>query len=585
MIRDILIQHIEKALKGLVPDAKIEIKLEHPIDVSHGDYSSNVALVAYRYFASTVDAHSDEITWTQVASSALDLAKKLKEKIAEDLPKEVERIEVAGPGFINFHLKKEFLYKVVKIITDHEMYGWTDFLKGKKYVVEYTNPNPFKQFHIGHLMDNAIGEALSRIVEWHGAETTRVCYQGDVGRHVALCIYGMRLLKEGFPEDTVSLEDKIAYLGHAYAAGSKAAKEDETLDALIRSINKKIYEHSDDEVNELYEKGKEWSLEYFEEIYKKLGTKFDRYFFESVTAPIGQGIVTEGLEKGIFELSEGAIIFPGEKHGEHTRVFINKEGLPTYEAKELGLAKLKYDTYKYDTAITVTGNEISAYFKVIVKALSLMYPDLASKITHVPHGMLKLPTGKMSSRTGDVITADSLINEAIERVREKIKDRNFDDATAKEVSEKVAVGAIKYAILKQSPGKDIIFDMEQALSFEGDSGPYLQYSYVRANSILEKLDGEVKFDFPTGSSKEQEYLEQIVYRLPEISEQAMKELAPQNITTYLIELAGAFNSYYANNKILDAGDDTPYRIALTKAFATVMKNGLTILGIPTPTKM
>jgi arginyl-tRNA synthetase len=571
MVRDILIKSIQKAIGAIAPDVSSQslIKLEHPTEISHGDYSTNAALA----FAK------------ELKTNPKKLAEEIVAKLNENLPKEVEKVEVAGPGFINFHLTAKCLQETVKTIGEHEKFGTTAELKGKKYVVEYTDPNPFKQFHIGHLMDNAIGEAISRIVEWNGADTTRVCYQGDVGRHVALCIYGMRLLKDSYPDDAVSLSDKMAYLGRAYAAGSKAAKEDPSLDESIRLINKKIYEHSDEEVETLYQQGKEWSLEYFEEIYKLLGTKFDHYFFESVTGPVGLKIVEEGLKKGVFEKSEGAIIFPGEKYGEHTRVFVNKEGLPTYEAKELGFAQVKYDAYPYDVSITLSANEISAYFKVIIKALSLIRPELAPKITHVAHGVLKLPSGKMSSRTGDVITAEAFIGQAVDRVKEKIAERGFDEATTKTVADQVAIGAIKYVILKQSPGKDIIFDMEQALSFEGDSGPYLQYSYVRAKSVLEKLDGEVAFDFPTQTTKEQSYLEKIVYRLPEVLEQSLKELAPQNITTYLIDLAGAFNSFYAHNKILDESDNTPYRVALTRAFTTVMRNGLTILGIPVPEVM
>ncbi len=570
MTRDVIIKLIKKVLKKAYPELQtsLEVKLEHPTDLSHGDYSTNMALVLAK----------------EVGKNPKELATELAEKLNEELPDEVERITVAGPGFINFHLKIEFLHKVVKIITDHDMYGRTDFLKGTKAVFEYTDPNPFKQFHIGHLMSNAIGEALSRIYEWHSAEVKRVCYQGDVGRHVALAIYGIRLMKEPFPDDSKSLPEKVAYLGKAYALGATKFKDDPSIESDVQRLNKKIYDGDDEEVNELYEKGREWSLLHFEELYKKLGTKFDRYIFESEASPLGLSMVKENIGN-VFEESEGAVIFPGEKYDLHTRVFITKEGLPTYEAKELGLSKIKYEAFPFEKSIIMTATEQNAYFEVVLKALSLIEPKIAATTSHVSHGMLRLPTGKMSSRTGDVITGESLIIDAEERVREKMKERNFNSEEESRIAQQVAVGAIKYSILKQSPGKDIIFDMEQALSFEGDSGPYLQYSYVRANSVLEKLDGEVKFDFPTTSTKEQEYLEKIVYRLPEITEQAIKEMAPQNITTYLIELAAAFNSYYATNKILDAGDDTPYRIALTKAFATVMENGLTILGIPSPDKM
>jgi arginyl-tRNA synthetase len=578
---------IEEQLKSLIETALKEriggelakpIHLEHPGDISHGDYSTNVAL-----------AYAKELKANPVAF-AVELVAKMHEMRSPD----VAKIEVAGPGFINFYLTPEFFKRSIEeIVKVPEVFGRGEGLKGSRIVIDYTDPNPFKQFHIGHLMSNAIGESVSRLLEWNGADVKRVCYQGDVGRHVALTLWGIRVMKEPFPEEEASLEYKTQYLGKAYAYGATALKEKPEIEPEIQKINKLIYDRSDDEVNVVYDHGKEWSLEHFEELYQKLGTHFDTYIFESVTAPVGVKIVEEFLEKGVFEKSQGAIIFPGEKYDLHTRVFITKEGLPTYEAKDLGLAKLKYEAYPFERSIIVTASEQSAYFVVLIKAAEQIFPDIAKTMEHVPHGMLRLPSGKMSSRTGDVITGESLITDAEKKVEEKMKDRDLPEEKKKEIVSQVAVGAIKYSILKQSPGKDIIFDIETALSFEGDSGPYLQYAYVRACSVLEKaektneLPAEVK---PLSENKSLEVaplssLEKLLYRFPEIIEQAMKEKTPQNVATYLIEIAGAFNSFYANNKILDAGEATSYRIALTQAFSIVMKNGLTVLGVPVPDKM
>lgn len=545
-----------------------EIVLEHPEDPKNGDYSSNVAL---RYAK-------------ELKMNPKVLAEKITAKINQSKPDEVIKVEVAGPGFINFYLSADYFAKeIFAIAKNGEDFGKTETLKGKKVVIEYTDPNPFKQFHIGHLMSNTIGEALSRIIEVSGAEVKRACYQGDVGRHVALTMYGIRLMDKAFPEDSASLDEKVAYLGRAYALGATAVKDNAELEKNIQVINKKIYDKSDGEVNDFYNKGREWSLEHFEELYAKLGTHFDQYFFESATAPVGMEIVKENLKKGVFEESEGAVIFSGEKHDLHTRVFITREGLPTYEAKELGLAKLKYDVFPFDTSIVITASEQSGYFNVLMKVIELVFPKIGATMRHVSHGMLRLPSGKMSSRTGDVITGESLIAEAEKRVEEKVKDRDYSDELKKEVVEKVAIGALKYSILKQSPGKDIIFDFDSALSFEGDSGPYLQYAYVRARSVLEKAG--VQDEKGKRGDGEVTLLEQLLPRLPEVTELALKEMAPQYITTYLIQLAAAFNHFYATNKIIDAGEDTDYRLALTWAFATVMKNGLTTLGLPVVEKM
>src|SRR5690606_17532830 len=252
-------------------------------------------------------------------------------------------------------------------------------------------------------------------------------------------------------------------LGKAYVIGNEAYESDTEAKKEIEAINKKIYDGSDDAVNTVYEEGREESLKYFEEIYKRLNASFDYYFFESETAPIGKKIVEENMGT-VFEMSDGAVVFKAETRDPslHTRVFVNSKGVPTYEAKDLGNAKNKYDHYPYDLSVIVTGNEIKDYFRVVLAAMKEVLPDLAKKTKHLSHGMLRLSTGKMSSRTGNIITAEELI----EQVKEKVKGE-----------EEVAIGAIKYMILRQAIGSDIIFDIEKSVSTEGDSGVYLQYAY------------------------------------------------------------------------------------------------------------
>jgi arginyl-tRNA synthetase len=424
-------------------------------------------------------------------------------------------------------------------------------------MVEYTDPNPFKEFHIGHLMSNSIGEAVSRIIEWNGAEVKRANYQGDVGIHVAKAVWAMK--------NGVSFAE-------AYACGNKAYEENESDKKEIEELNKKIYEGSDPEISATYQSGRDESLKSFEKIYERLGTKFDFYFFESETAGIGKKIVEENKGK-IFEESDGAIVFRAENVDPslHTRVFINSQGLPTYEAKDLGNAVNKYDKYKYTKSVVVTGNEIRDYFRVILAALKLINPKLAMSTKHLPHGMLRLPTGKMSSRTGDVITAESLI----EDVKEKVKG-----------NEQVAIGAIKYTILRSNIGGDIIFDVDKSVSTEGDSGVYLQYTHARANSVLEKAkEAGTMIYHSVVEEREVHPVERLLYRFPEIIERAEKELAPHYITTYLTELAGAFNNFYAHEQVIGDTKESGYRLAIVQAAKVVLKNGLAVLGIPAPERM
>jgi len=508
-----------------------------------------------------------------------ELAEQIASQINKAKPDWLAKTEVAGPGFLNFNLSDEFLISQIKdILTRGETYGEGDHAKGLKTIVEYTDPNPFKEFHIGHLMSNAVGESISRIIAANGAEVKRACYQGDVGMHVAKAVWAIKKQNLSDPENIAT-----DVLGKMYKIGALAYESDEQAKKEIQEINQKIYNHDDAEINKIYDAGKKISIDYFKKIYQKLGTKFDFYFFESESGAFGKQMVEEN--KSVFTTGEGgAIVYAGEADGLHTRVFVNSEGLPTYEAKELGLAKIKYDQYPYDYSVVVTGNEIKEYFKVILAAMKKVFPELATKTHHVTHGMLRLPSGKMSSRTGDVITAENLITEVTEKIKAKLAESEKGGNLSEEILEQVAIGAIKYSILKQDSSKDIIFDLDKSISFEGSSGPYLQYTFARTQSLLEKAKTENIQPDLTNSEAPGE-LEHLVYRYPEVVVRAGEHLAPHLITTYLTELASAFNAYYATNQIVSDKPESAYRVALTGAVSRVLENGLKLLAIATPEKM
>lgn len=523
---------INKGLEELgYSEFKNTFDVGHPKDKNFGDYSTNVL-----------------VRMGPVGGSHLE--DNLVKWLDEHRSVEIEKIDIKML-FINFHLSKEFFKNSLgEIIEKGDKFGKGEHAKGFKVMVEHTDPNYFKKLHVGHYMPMTIGSTLASIFKWNGAEVEEVCYYSDVGLQAAKSVWAM---KQGITDDP-------------YVAGTKAYEEDENAKNEIVEINKKIYEHSDPEIEKLYKAGSEESLRGFNEIYRKFGINFDKYFYESKAGKVGEEIVREKLGE-VFEESEGAIVFHAEKHDPslHTRVFINSYGIPTYEAKDLGLAKLKAEAYPCDLSVIVTGNEQKEYFRVLLEALKQVFPDLASKTKHLSHGMLRLPTGKMSSRTGDVITAEALI--------EEVKDRVKGD-------EQVAVGAIKYMILRQSIGNDIIFDFEKSVSTEGDSGVYLQYAHARAGSVLEKA-GVSTWQVDINGQHPVLTIEKLLYRFPEVVERAGAEYAPNYITTYLTELASTFNNFYAQEPII--GDS--YRLAITKAFKIVMRNGLNILGIPAPERM
>ncbi|MCE9585378.1 arginine--tRNA ligase [Candidatus Nomurabacteria bacterium] len=563
---------IKEALKKLDINEEMNFVVEHPEDLKNGDYSTNVAMVCAK----------------KLKMKPIDLAEKLIAELYEDTNEKgivgVDTIQIAGAGFINFYLTREFFSDYVKdILHKGEDWGKNEVLSGKKVMVEYTQPNPFKPFHIGHLMSNAIGESVSRIVEFSGAKTIRANYQGDVGPHIAKAIYGM--YKAGAPADESAPASVLAqYIGECYSKGSDLYDNDQEAKKEIDIINKKVYDRSDAEINKIYDWGRKVTLEAFEEIYKILGTKFDYYFFESEMAPIGEKIVRANVPN-VFEESEGAIVFHAEKYNPklHTRVFLTSQGIPLYETKEIGLTMIKFEKENPDISIVDTAIEQGEYMKVVQQAIALMHPELEKRMKHITHGMMRLASGKMSSRKGNVITGESLLRDSMDVVLEKIQDRDFTEEEKKKVSEIVGVSALKYSILRSSLGSDIIYDFEKSISFEGDSGPYLQYSAMRAKSILVKA-GEIKkaSEIPEQISE----LEKIIYRFPEVVVHSYEELEPHHIATYLTALASSFNSFYAQTQILNSEDKySPYYISLTKSFLTTMQNGLWLLGIKLPERM
>ena len=587
---------IREVLKNLDISEGMDFSIEHPDDFKNGDYSTNVAMVYAKNLKINPKDLAEKIVKMVKTPSAFGISPLAGGE------KYISKIEVAGPGFINFYLSREFFENNIKdILEKGDDWGRNEIVSGKKIMVEYTDPNPFKPFHIGHLMTNAIGESISRIVGFSGAKTIRANYQGDVGPHVAKAIYTMlknRAETNSAMAEFVSASEKANWIGSCYSTGSNLYDTDPNIKKEIDEINKKIYDRSDEEVNKIYDWGREITLLAFEEIYKILGTKFDYYFFESEMAEKGRKVILDNVGK-VFEESDKAIVFHGENYDPklHTRVFINSQGLPTYEAKEVGLTTTKFEKENLDLSIVTTAVEQAEYMRVVQKALSIMYPELEKKMKHVTHGMMKLTTGKMSSRKGNVVTGESLLKDSIDNIYEKMKDREIPEVEKKEISRIVGISALKYSILKSSIGSDIVYDFEKSISFDGDSGPYLQYTAVRANSILEKskdFNLENKKEIPSEVSD----LERSLYKFPEVVVRSYEMLEPHHIVNYLTELASSFNHFYGNTQILVKEDpegkstsngagnkSASFHLDLIKAFYQTMKNGLDLLGIEVPERM
>ena len=583
MIRDTLKIDISKAAKKFGLGVE-DVELMCPTDLKNGDYSTNIALKLVK---------SNKQKAISKKQTPVETAKKLTDSLG-NLPY-IEKLEVKEPGFINFFIKPERLSSEVENILKKKKIDLG--ISKKKVIVEFTDPNPFKEFHIGHLFSNIVGESVSRLLEAAGSTVKRANYQGDVGMHVAKTIWGIpRTLEqtgETFEDQRKKpLKARAFFLGQAYALGAEQFEASEEVKKEVADLNKKIFGH-DPQVYAMYEEGRKWSLQYFEEIYKRLGTKFDFYYLESEVGKVGQKIVGDNLKKGIFVKSDGAVIFPGERFGLHNRVFINSLGLPTYEAKELGLAPTKYKDFPYDLSIIVTGNEIKDYFKVLLAALAQILPDLASKTRHISHGMVRMPGGKMSSRLGNVILGEWLLDEAKKRVKSKFV------SLSDKLSEEIAVGAIKYSLLKGNVGQEVNFSFEESISLNGNSGPYLQYTHARCKSVLgrdkefppkagrpldERSKG-VKVGFSNMEADEENLLRALCH-FEEVVADAAGAFAPNAVANFLHDLAQKYNSLYNNLPILKSREpERSRRLFLTEATADILAKGLWLLGISAPEKM
>ncbi len=531
----------------------------------HGDYSTNIAMRLAR----------------EMKKSPREIAGELKGRIEGQKPEMLSAVEVANSGYLNFFLKETILRQnLARILADQERYGRGLLYQGQKVMIEYAHPNPFKIMHIGHLRNIILGESLVRLFEAQGATVIRANYQGDVGMHVAKCVWALaRIPEEKLPRET---DKRVGLLGKCYAEGAKAYEEDEQAKEEIQTVNRQIYEQSDKKVIRYWNLGREWSLDKFREVYNRLYTHFDREYLESETLELGMRKVKEALDKGILVKSQGAVVFPGDMYGLDTRVFLNKQGHLTYEGKELGLVYLKHQEYgKLDQHVNNVAVEQISFFKVVYKVEELLDPDLFKGVNyHNAYEFVGLKKGKMSSRTGQVVPAEAILDEAEGRI-EDIVEKNRTELTEEAISD-IAVAAIKYAYLRMSPFKYLAFDIDASVSFSGDSGPYLQYTYARAKSILRKSEeGKEAGSQEASLAKEESDLLKKLYQFPEVVEDTILKYSPNYIAGYLNELAQAFNNFYSKHQVIG----NRFRLELTAGVAQVIQNGLYLLGIKAVERM
>jgi len=533
-------------------DEDMEINLNRP-EVQFGDFSTNIAMQLA----------------PRLSKSPIDIANELASYLNET--KKFETVDVVKPGFINIRLKDTDILAVLG-----KEISWQKANTDKQILVEYGDPNAFKEMHIGHVYSSIIGDVISSLLTSSGANVKRLIYQGDVGLNIAKGIYG---IGEYIDWDVSLLESAASdkSIGYFYAEGEKAFNSNPAASDRIKMINLSVYSKDDELINQIYDFGKEMSFEGFDKIFDQLGVQFDKRYVESQSAVVGKQLVEDNIGK-VFEKSEGAIIYRGEQDGLYTAVFINSQDLPTYQAKDLGLSVLKFNDFPdANQSIIITANEQIDYFRVVFAALAKIKPEVAKKTSHISHGFVSLTTGKMSSRTGDVYTGSELIESL-----EQAIDKQYSDS---KVKNEIFMSAIRYTFIKQRIGANIVFDPKESIAIEGNSGPYIQYAHARAKNILAKVPKtEKKLDSNNDLQKDERDLIAMMSQFPEVVETAITEFMPHQICTYLYQLAQEFNSFYEKNRVV--GDNRQdLRVEIISYYAKILKTGLDLLHIPAPDYM
>lgn len=508
-----------------------------------------------------------------------EIAEELVRELEMALPDELKEVTIAGPGFINLRLNDELLLRWAYDAPHTKPRTY----ENQVVVAEYSDPNPYKVLHAGHLYTSVVGYAISNLLEAAGGKVHRVNFGGDVGLHVGKALWAILQdlggeKPENLPTDK-TLDERASWLAQCYVRGTAAYEEDEAAKKEIIVLNKKVYQiHADNDhdspLAKIYWAGRQWSYDFFDEFYERIGTPFEKYYPESSVVALGLKTVKEQLEKGVYQESNGAVIFDAEKYGLHARVFINSEGIPTYEAKDVGLIMQKYADYHFDHSVIITGNEQEQYMAVVLKSLEQFAPELARATTHLTHGIVKMKGGvKMSSRKGNILRATDVLDAAYEANKQ----------TNGQEDEAVSQGAVKYAFLKVRVGGDIHYDPNESVSLEGNSGPYLMYAHARARSILSKVQHEqlatiVKLD------PEERRLVNKITEYPEVLTKAVEEHMPHHVCTYLYELAQVFNRFYEKSRVIGS-EREQQRVQLVRLYADVLRDGLTLLGISTPERL
>lgn len=561
---------IERTLEGKVKQSEIASLIENPPSPKMGD----LAFPCFKLAA---------ILKTQPNA----IAKELSQKVA--LPKGVESIQAAGP-YLNFFLEKHGIARkaIEAVLKQREKFGRSSFGNGQRAMVEYSAPNSNKPLHLGHLRNNSCGVAISRILEANSFKVVKANLVNDRGIHICKSMLAYKLFGNGkSPKNAGKKPDH--FVGEYYVLYNKKVGENQGLEEQAYQLLQK-WEKKDKQTIALWKKMRSWAVQGFKETYRDFGSSFDVWFFESQFYDKAQPIIELGKKKGIFKANdEGALVALLEPHGMPNKTVLRADGTSIYITNDLALTEHKFEKFKLNESLWVVGSEQDLYFRQLFKIFGILGFKWAKNCRHLSHGMVYLPSGKLKSREGKVIDADEIIAEMKGLAAEEIKKRD-KKINAKELGKRsraIALAAIKFHMLKIAAQKDLLFNPAESISFEGETGPYIQYTCARARSILRKAKGGKPKSFDRLSSKEEQRLLKLLASYPKAVKKALMQLSPHIICQCLIETAEAFNTFYHLHPVIKAKSDElrNERLALVQATVQVLKNGLQLLDIEAIEKM
>ncbi len=560
----------EKVISALAKKTNLSRKnllqlIEVPPNTKLGDY-------AFPCFSLAKDA---KISPVQVA-----------QKLAANLgSKNFEKVEAKGP-YVNFFLNRRILADKTlrEIVKEKENYGSSGKKRKEVVMIEFSQPNTHKAFHVGHIRGTSLGESLSRILEFTGDKIIRANYSGDTGMHIAKWLW---CYQKFHSKD--SIKDDESWIAAIYVEAVQKLAENEKFQEEVEEINRKLESQTDKALNELWKKTRTASINSWKKIYKELNTNFDVHYFESEVEKQAKELSKELIKKKIAKISDGATIVDFKDFNKESLgvfLLLRKDGTVLYGGKDLYLAEKKFKDYKLDKSFYIIGREQDLYIHQVFETLNLTKSKAAGKSYYIPLSEVRLPTGKMSSRTGENVLYSEFKTELFNYAKEEIQKRH--KLSEKELEQRalaIAVASMKYSMLKQETNKNIIFDKTEAMNFEGNTGPYLLYTYARAKSILKKADysSKKKYVVHELSEKEKELVLELS-RFPETVEKAALSLSPNLIANYSYHLAQTFNEFYHSSKVIGS-DQEEFRLALVDSFAIVLRNALNLLGINTLEKM